>query len=343
MSALTVAFLYNVRHRYPDPTDPASQLETDFDDPATIEAMRAHMEACGWRVLPIEANEEAYLEIHRRRAEIDLAFNYSMGIHGAARYAQIPAMLEMLRIPYTGSDPLTQALVLHKSRMQEVLAAHGVSVLPSQLFGSPDDQPRPEIAFPLIVKPVGQGSSAGITEKSVVRSPSELRAQVERVVGTFREPALVQPFLEGREFSVPLLGNPPELFPAIEPDFSALPEGYARIDSLEVKWIYEEQAADNHLRCPARMDAGLADRVRAAVLGAWNALDMRDFCRIDLRCDGAGTPYVLDVNSPAGLIPPEVSTTSYFPLSARAAGLGYDGLLRRIVEAALARSTRRRP
>lgn len=337
MADLVVAFLYNVRHRYPDPADPASQVETDFDDPPTIEAMLRHLQACGYEVVPIEANEEAYLELHRQRARIDLALNYSMGIHGAARYAQIPAMLEMLRIPYTGSDPLTQALVLNKSRMQEVLAANGVPVLPSQLFRSPDDTLREGLRFPLIVKPVGQGSSAGITGESIVDSTAKLTRQVTQVLETFREPALVQPYLTGREFSVPILGNPPVTFPVIEPDFSLLPPGYAHLDSLEVKWVYEEQSEENHLRCPAKLPPALAGLVERTALAAWNALGVRDFCRIDMRCDTAGSPYVLDVNSPAGLIPPEVCMTSYFPLSARAAGLDYRGLLRRIVQTALAR------
>lgn len=337
MADPVLAFLYNVRHRYPDPADPSSQLETDFDDPPTIEAMVRHLRACGYEVVPIEANEEAYLELHRQRGEIDLALNYSMGIHGAARYAQIPAMLEMLRIPYTGSDPLTQALVLNKSRMQEVLAANGVPVLPSQLFRSREETLQSGLGFPLIVKPVGQGSSAGITDKSIVGSPAELARQVAEVLETFREPALVQPYLTGREFSVPLLGNPPATFPVIEPDFSLLPAGYAHLDSLEVKWVYEEQTEENHLRCPADLSPALAELVKGTALGAWNALGVRDFCRIDMRCDAEGRPYVLDVNSPAGLIPPELSMTSYFPLSARAAGLDYPGLLRRIIETALAR------
>jgi D-alanine-D-alanine ligase len=337
MPNLTVAFLYNVRHRYPDPSDPASQLETDFDDPTTIEAIGSHLRAIGYEIIPIEANEDAYLSLRSRREEIDVALNYAMGIHGAARYAQIPAMLEMLRIPYTGSDPLTQALVLDKSRMQETLAAHGVSVLPSQLFHSDCVVLRSDLSFPLIVKPVAQGSSAGITGESVVRDGDSLRRQVARVVETFREPALVQPFLEGREFSVPMLGNPPRVFPLIEPEFSRLPEGYAHLDSLEVKWVYEDQVEEHHLRCPAEVDPTLEALVANTARGAWDALGVRDWCRIDIRCDAHGCPFVLDVNSPAGLIPPEVSMTSYFPLAARAAGVDYQGLLSRIVETALAR------
>ena len=249
-----ISFLYNVRHRYPDPDDPQSQIETDFDDPETIAHIISHLEQCGLTVIPIEANQEAYLALYEQRQKIDLVFNYSMGIYGESRYAHLPAMLEMLRLPYTGSNPLTQALVLNKAKMQEVLSANGVPVLTSQVFHSPGDSLMEGLAFPLIVKPLGQGSSAGITSKSIVNSKSELSERVETIIAVFHEPALVQPFLDGREFSVPMLGNPPMVLPIIEPDFSKIPEGYARLDSLEIKWIFEEQSETHHLVCPAIVD-----------------------------------------------------------------------------------------
>jgi D-alanine-D-alanine ligase len=337
MSRTVLAFLYNTRHRYPDPGDSVSQRETDFDDPQTIAAMCDHLEACGYGLIPIEADEDAYATLYRRRSEIDLVLNYSMGIHGAARYAHMPAMLEMLQIPYTGSDPLTQALILNKAKLEKVLAASGVPVLPSQLFRSAAEKRDPHLEFPLIVKPVGQGSSAGITSHSVVRNESELTARVTDITTAFEEPALVQPFLEGREFSVPMLGNPPRVFPFIEPDFKKLPPEYAPIDSLEVKWFFEEQSKNHHLVCPAALDEKERLRIEGIVRDTWSALDMKDWCRIDLRCDRSGNPYVLDVNSPPGIMPPEVSQTSYFPMSARSDGISYDALLKMVIETALAR------
>ena len=334
---MKLAFLYNVRHQYPDPDRPETQVETDFDDPETIEAMTAHLRGCGFEVIPIEADPEAYLKLYEHRDNIDLVFNYAMGIHGRARYAQAPAILEMLRLPYTGSDPLTQALILDKARMQQVLSACKVPVLRSQVFETGDTPLENDFKFPLIVKPVAQGSSAGITSDSVVQDEAALRRQAARVIATFGEPALVQPFLEGREFSIPMMGNPPEIFPIIEPDFSRLPDGYARIDSLEVKWIFEEQTESHHLLCPAPVAPELKHRLEQTVLAAWKALGIRDWCRIDLRCDKAGNPYIIDVNSPPGMIPPERSMTSYFPMSARAAGIDCQGLLKKLIQTAMDR------
>jgi len=338
MSQLRIAFLYNVRHHYPDPTDLRNQAETDFDDPATIEEMIRHLRGCGFDVLPIEANEDCYPQLQANRARIDLAFNYAEGLHGLDRECHIPAMLEMLQIPYTGSAPLTQALVLNKAKTKDVLRAHGVPVLPQVVLQRAEDADRVRLDFPLIVKPLSQGSSAGITNRSVVRSPEELRAQVAAVIEALGPAVMVEPFLTGREFSVGMVGNPPLVLPPIEPDHKRLPEGYERIDSVEVKWVLEESAEmDNYLLCPAPLDDALLARVQDICRATWNALGIRDVCRVDLRCDAAGNPYVLEVNSPAGLLPPAISQTSYLPLAARTAGISYDDLLTRIVETAWAR------
>ncbi len=339
MGKKLIAFLYNVRHTYPDPNDPKSQLETDYDDPATIRAIWKHIENMGYQVLPIEANEDAYGKLKRNRKSIHLAYNYSLGLHGYDRYGQLPAMMEMLQIPYTGARPLAQSLVQDKEMMKDVLLANHVPTLPYQVFHGRLERIRRKLKFPMIVKPVAQGSSAGITNDSVVYSEERLWEQVEHIVKWFPSGALVEPFITGREFSVPMLGNPPQFLPIIEADHSTLPEGYQPLDSLEVKWILEEETGEgsDHLVCPADISAKLRARLERVCQGCWRWLEMIDYCRIDVRLDETGQPYVLDVNSPPGFIPPEVSKTSYFPLAARAAGIDYEELLQRLFNAALER------
>lgn len=334
----TVAFLYNIRHQYPDTNDPQSQLETDFDDPATIDCIVKHLQNCGYEVLPIEANREAYLKLYENKDKIDIAFNYSEGIFGNDREAHIPSFLEMLQIPYTGSTPLTQALVLNKAKSKEILRANELPVLPHQVFSSSSDELTQQLSFPVIVKPLAEGSSAGITNKSVVYSKDELSNQLSWVFATFKRPVLVEKFIDGREFSISLLGNPPKILPFVEPDHSKLPDGYQKIDSLEVKWVIEEQSAeDEYLICPAITNKELKSKLTEICLRVWKALEIRDFCRIDLRCDRDENPYVLEINSPAGLLPPEISTTSYFPLAARKAKIDYDNLLKTIIDSAVKR------
>ncbi|MFH1565409.1 MAG: D-alanine--D-alanine ligase [bacterium] len=337
MQKQTIAFLYNIRHTYPDANDPRTQLEADFDDPAVIKFMIQYLENCGYNLIPIEANEKAYLELYKNRKNIDLAFNFSEGIYGKDRECQLPAILEMLRLRYTGSSPLTQALVLNKAKAKEILFANNVSVLPFQVFENIKEPIKINLPFPIIVKPLSQGSGAGITNKSVVYDEASLFKQVEFVINTFKQPAMIEPFLTGREFSVAMLGNPPRILPIIEPDHSLLPEGYLPLDSLEVKWIFEEQTEKHHLICPAKTDEKLYEKIKNICLGAWNALEIKDWCRVDLRCDADNNPYILEVNSPAGLLPPEISTTSYFPLAARAAGIGYEELLKSIINTAIKR------
>lgn len=334
MKSKVIAFLYNVRHNYPDPKDPRTFLEADFDDPQTISFIVKHLKKLGYSVVQIEADDKAYLTLYKLKNQIHLALNYSEGMWGNDREAQIPAMLEMLKIPYTGSTPLTQAIGLNKSKTKEILIANGIPTAEFQVFHSSKDILKNNLQFPLIVKPIAEGSSAGITNDSVVTSAKKLKEKVSFVIQSFKEPALVERYLVGREFSVALLGNPPEVLPIIEADHELLPKKYLPIDSLEVKWLYEEESQGAHLVCPAKMTNSLRNRIEQISLSTFKALDIKDLCRIDIRCDKDENPYVLEVNSPPGLIPPEVSVTSYFPLAARKKGLEYEALLQKIIEAA---------
>lgn len=330
---MKIAFLYNIRHVYPDPKSQKAHKDADYDDPKTIKTMIKHLEKCGYQVLPIEANENALEKLKKEKDNIDIALNYSLGNRGRERNALFPAVLEILGIPYTGPGVLTQALILNKAKAKDMMKGFGIPVLTHQLFKN-GDKISPELHFPLIVKPVAQGSSAGITNKSIVRNEKQLRRQVKFIFETFNDEALVEPFLEGREFSVPMLGNPPEILPIIESDHSILPKNYEKIDSMEVKWIFEEKHTINNLKCPADIDKKLEKKIKDICLKAWKVLGIKDVCRIDVRCDKKGNPYILEVNSPPGLIPPEISQTSYFPYSARVVGIKYEDLLVKIIESA---------
>ena len=247
-------------------------------------------------------------------------------------------MLEMLQIPYIGSTPLSQALMLDKAKTKEILIANNIPTLPFQLFKTGEEPIHVNLTFPLIVKPDSEGSGAGITNKSVVYDEKSLRLQICDIISTFNESVLVEPFLTGREFSIAMIGNPPKILPFISPNHKMLPKEYAPLDSLEVKWIFEEEGLnENYLVCPATVDDLLKNTLNKICLNVWSALNIRDWCRIDIRCDNNDNPYVLEINSPPGIIPPEVSTTSYFPLAARAAGMEYNEVLSLIISTGLSR------
>lgn len=330
---MNIAFLYNVRHHYPDPNDSKSQLEADFDDPKTIKIILSHLCSIADKVFSIEADEKAYVKLYKLRNKIDIVFNYAEGIYGKDRETQIPAMLEMLKIPYTGSSPLTCAIVLNKIRAKEILKVYKVPVLKHNVFENNNIEIF-NLKFPVIVKPVSEGSSAGITKQSVVNNIDELKIQINFILKSFNEPAMVEPFLKGREFSVAMLGNPPQILPIIEPNHKILPKKYLPFDSLEVKWYFEEQGHSDYLVCPAKISDQLKRKIEKICFATWKALNILDYCRIDIKCDENENPYVLEVNSPPGMIPPECSMSSYFPLAARTAGINYKSLLKMIIDTA---------
>lgn len=333
-----IAFVYNVRHSYPDPKNPATFTETDFDDQESIDKMSLHLKNIGFNIFPIEANMEAESKLAEIKDKIDVAFNYSEVVVGSAPKIYMAKIYEKLGIPFSGSSNLTQETIIDKGKMKKVLQTKGVSTLP---FYSTDDSSADLASgfnFPVIVKPIAEGSSAGITNNSVVNNNEELHRQVKFVKDTFGEESIVEPFIEGREFSVGMLGNPPEFLPIIEPMHEKLPEGYYSIDSLEVKWEFEEELGKDYFSCPAKVDTDLEKEIHRLCLETWEALKIRDFCRIDLRMDSSGKVYVLDVNSPPGLIPPEITETSYFPMAAKIKGIEYEDLLKRIITAAYERT-----
>ena len=336
-----LAFLYNVRHKYPDPKNPDTFNETDFDDPATIDAIVKHLKNIGFDVLPIESDINAKKILLAEKANIGFVLNYSEEVFGSTPKIYMAEILEKLGLPFSGCSNNVQKLIINKGKMKEVLFSKNVPTLPFQVLDNPDEKLDTKLSFPVIVKPIARGSSAGITNKSIVHDAKSLSEQVKFVLDTFSEPALIEPFVEGREFSIGMLGNSPKFLPIIEPKHEDLPKKYYHIDSLEVKWIIEEELGKDYFNCPAKVDAKAKSNIEQVCLSAWSALNIRDFCRIDLRMDEkSGNLYILDVNSPPGLIPPEISATSYFPMASKVKGDNYDQLLLKIIETGLARVNR---
>jgi D-alanine-D-alanine ligase len=235
--------------------------------------------------------------------------------------------------------PLTLATCLDKGRTKEVLAHHGVRTAPFVMVETMDELDEARVRFPLIVKPLHEGSSKGIYNSCVVRNSEELEREVQTILAAYHEPALVEEFLAGREFTVAILGNGNELnvLPLVEISFAALPEGMNPIYSYEAKWIWDK--ADNPLEifsCPAHIPESLAGEIRALCMRTYRVLRCRDWSRIDVRLDRDGHPHILEVNPLPGILPrPE--DNSCFPKAARAAGMSYAQLINEVLDIALAR------
>ncbi len=256
----------------------------------------------------------------------DVIFNNCTGIHDKSSQPQVAAMLELARIPFTGSGHCAHVLALYKPLTKMVLMYHNI---PTPHFGVADSEHAPlpcTLKYPVIVKPEHEGSSIGISAKSVANSAAEAAEIVRTVVTSFRQPALVEEFIVGREFTVGVLGGErARILPPVEIMF-ATRDGF-----------YDHQVKSHDAvvtECPASLEPQLYQRIEGVVLGAFQALGCRDYARIDVRVTAAGLPYVIDVNTLPGLDP----SYSDYPKAARAAGISYVELIDHLLHCALRRS-----
>jgi D-alanine-D-alanine ligase len=268
--------------------------------------------------------------------EADCAFNLCESLVGDARLeSAVPLVLELLNIPFTGSPPEVLAFALRKDRVKQRLEAAGIPTPRGQVLTRPDEPC--DLSFPLIVKPVREDGSAGITHASVVRDAAELAAVVASVVTQFRQPALVEEYVDGREFNVAMLGHPtPRVLPLSEIDFAGLPDGVPRIVSYDAKWT--SGSVDDLGTVPVMhpsLPNTVAARVRRVAAEAFRAVGVRDYGRVDVRLAASGIPYVVDVNPNCDLSP-----AAGMARAAAAVGIDYGDLAGLLVRYAL---RRRRP
>jgi D-alanine-D-alanine ligase len=285
----------------------------------------------------IEADEDAFEKI--RRLQPDIVFNIAEGQYGVSREAQIPAMLELLNIPYSGSDPLTLAVCLDKSRAKEILSYYKIPTPRFSVLSSLSDLSSLLAEYPCMVKPLCEGSSKGIFDASLVRTPKELSAQVENIFVSYNEPVIVEEFLPGREFTVAMLGNDDEVqvMPVVEIRFDSLPKGVNPIYSFEAKWIWDQSSDPLDIfECPARVTPSLQKSIENICRQTYKVLRCRDWSRIDLRLDNHGNPNIIEINPLPGILP-KPEDNSCYPKAARAAGISYDEMLNRVLDAACKR------
>jgi D-alanine-D-alanine ligase len=313
-----------------------NDLYAEWDTPETIQAVRTALQECH-DVTMIEADEFATERLRTERP--DIVFNIAEGLHGVSREAQIPAILEMLNIPYSGSDPLTLAICLDKSRTKEILSYYSIPTPRFSVVHAMKELAHIPERFPMLVKPLHEGSSKGIYNASLVRTTAELAGQVRKILLEYREPALVEEFLEGREFTVAMLGNGDEcaVLPIVEIKFDSLPKGVNPIYSYEAKWIWDRSDAPLDIfECPANVTPALRSAIESICRDTYRTLRCRDWSRIDLRLDRSGLPQIIEVNPLPGILPhPE--DNSCYPKAARAAGLNYNQLIQSVLAVAARR------
>ena len=326
---MKVALVYNLRPVTAAGSALPDDTYAEWDEPETIAAVQAALAAVHEVVL-IEDNGEMAARL--RASAPDIVFNLAEGWTGPDREARLPALLERWQMPFTGSSSHTLRTCLDKAAAKRVLLQHG---LPTPAHAVVYDAHSLPVlpAFPLIVKPLHEGSSKGIAGASVVHTPAALQTRVAHVLATYHQPALVETFLPGREFTVALVGNSPEItvFPLVEICFTALPPGAVPLYSYAAKWLWDTPTQPlDILRCPADIPADLAHAITDLCRRAFVALECRDWCRIDVRLDAHGQPHILELNPLPGILP-DPARHSCFPTAAAAAQLSYPDLIRRVL------------
>ena len=279
----------------------------------------------------------ATLDVGKRlkQGQFDLVFNVCEGFGQDARgEAWIAGQLEMANVPFTGSDSLTLALCQDKARTKALMLSAEIPTPPFQVLNAPSEPVRSGLAWPLIVKPVLEDASEGITQDSVVSGPRELGRMVERLLATYGQPVLVEEYIDGRELNVAFLGSGTSVqpLPVSEILFDAVP-GLHRIVDFDSKWVPGSLSSERSSRalCPAELSSGDQASVARVARSACVLMGCRDYARVDIRFRD-GVPYVLEVNPN-----PCLSEEGGFFRSARATGLTYDGMIWAIMRGAMAR------
>ena len=331
-----IAVLANIKDDVqPKPEGVPPDAFADFDHIETIDSIRAALETDGHQTCFIQADTD--LPFALKEVQPDICFNIAEGLGGDAREAQVPALLEMLRIPYTGSRVLTNGISLDKTLTKRIWRDRRLPVAPFQEFTIGDEPLRPELNFPLFVKPAREGTGMGVDTKAIVKNEKELRERAMYIINTYQQPALVETFLPGREFTVGIMGRPdaklysrhPEWyekdgfhrFPVLELDSSrsVTPNVYSQ--ASKAKDVGEEGAPD--YVCPADIDPELDKKLKHFALRAHQLLYALDVSRTDIRLDHEGNPRLLEINTLPGLTP----NYSDLCLQAKAEGIRYEDLI----------------
>jgi D-alanine-D-alanine ligase len=344
---LNIAVLANLKRNAPKFAGMPADAWADLDSDTTTDALIAALETCGHRATFLEGDLSLVETLRTLRP--DICFNICEGHWGDSRESHVPALLEMMRIPYTGSGVLTLALTLDKPMTKRVLAFHGLPTPAFQVFERADEPIDDDLVFPLFVKPSREGTGMGVSGDSIVRDERELRVRLAEQIARYHQPILVERFIPGREITLGVVGNlggpvarrMPDnaqaervfsglrFLPALEVDFSKYPESEGGVYTNRMK---TEWAHDFHLFCPAPLPPTLLARLQWLTAAVFRVTGCVDVARVDFRLDAdhGDEPYILEVNPLPGLYP----GLSDLVLEAEAMGMPYNELINAILNTA---------
>ena len=318
--------------------DMAKHYHQDWEGRDTNDDAQSVMKALkelGHEVSQYYVDLDLFEKLRKDKTNIDLIFNLcDDGFYSNAELEpHLPAMLDILKIPYTGGNYLTLSLTLKKAIVKKILLYHRLPTPKFQLFENNNEEIK-DLNFPLIVKPAQEDASIGIKDESVVYNEQELRKMVENVIKEYKQPALVEEFIDGREFNVGIIGDKEkEILPISEITFDGLPGGKPKIVNYDAKW--KEDSVDykeTKRSCPAEIDQELANKLIDLALKASSLFNCRDYFRVDFRLDKTNKPYILEVNQS-----PDISEDAGLFAMAKVKGYSYKDLIAKVVESAASR------
>jgi len=328
---LKVGFTFNVKRVAPDLAGEQDD-EAEYDSPKTLQAIREAIASYGHELVDLEATQDLPLQL--ASTPVDVVFNIAEGFKGRSRESQVPSLLELLDIPYTGSDPAALSVSLDKAVAKRVVRTHGILTPDYLILNTGKERLPRELGFPLLVKPVAEGTSKGVTKKSIVHDEGELREVARELIAKYRQPALAEQYISGREFTVGLLGERrPKVLPPMEIVFLDGTDP-TPIYSFEMKQDWTDRI---RYEVPAKLTERELDRLERAAREVFAALGCRDVARIDFRIDAEGRIFFIECNPLPGLTP----GWSDLVLIAQAGGIEYRALIGEILSFAIRRHQER--
>lgn len=326
MKTPKIAITYNIKRLTKDTGLKTNDTEAEFDSPNTISAISGALETLGYQAIALEANSDLAHKLKKER--VDLVFNIAEG-RGINREAQVPALLELMNIAYTGSDSKAMTLTLDKRLANKIVAEAGVLTPMSFSIHAIEQISHRNYNYPLLVKPLAEGSSKGIMSQSVVHDFDQLYKVVQQNIRRYKQPALVEKYIGGREFTVGILEDSGlEVLPPMEIVFlknNIFPVySYASKIDWQDFLYYDTQPI---------LTKAQALKIENYAKKAFRALGCRDVARMDFRMDNSGRLYFLECNALPGLSP----EWSDLCVIARAAGISHQELIKRIISPALRR------
>ncbi len=330
---MKIALTYNLKKK--DETKPVDYF-SEFDSEETINAISAALKKKGHTVDLVDV-EQSNLFSYFRKNRVDMVFNIAEGKCGKFRESEIPAILDYLDIPYTGSNTFSLALALNKALTKKILKAENIPTPRFQVFAKGNQELDPSLKFPLIVKPNREGSAKGINSSNVVNTEEALFMKIKEIQELYKQEVLVEEFIEGKELTVGILENGKvTILPILEIDFSTCKKSGEYFYTWRMKEFQgnAEFGLVPTFHCPARLDKDTEELVKEIAMKTHQAVGCCGISRTDIRLSKDSVPYVLEINPLPGLNP----TESNFPIMAYAAGMKYED----IIEAILISASERR-